>query len=108
MKKFLIVLLAVVGLLSGYLAYDWFTVSERRANAPVVEIYSWKDAQGSVHFSDNPPPDGATEIRKTRGHAYVAPPLVVRIKQTAVEWFNRAKQGVSKRSGKRSGGKSKK
>lgn len=108
MKKFLIVLLAVVGLLAGYLAYDWITVSERRANAPVVNIYSWKDAQGSMHFSDKPPPDGATEIHKTRGHAYVAPPLVVRIKQTAVDWFNRAKQGISKRGDKRSGRKSKK
>ncbi|KPJ77320.1 MAG: hypothetical protein AMJ54_08425 [Deltaproteobacteria bacterium SG8_13] len=108
MKKVLFVLLAIAAVLAGYLVYDWITVSHKRANAPVVYIYSWKDAQGLVHFSDKPPPPGAVEIQKTEGQAYVAPPLVLRVKETAAEWINKAKEGISKRSDKRSDRKSKK
>jgi hypothetical protein len=108
MKKVLIALLAVVGVLAGYLVYDWITVSDKRANAPVVNIYSWTDTEGLVHFSDKPPPTGAKAVHKTQGHAYVAPPLVIRIKETAAEWLSRAKESISKRSDKRSGRKSKK
>ncbi len=108
MKKILICLLVIVGIPAGYLVYDWITVSNKRANAPVVNIYSWKDADGMVHFSDKPPPPGAIGIHKTQGQSYVAPPLVVRIKQTASEWLKNSKESISKRSDKRSGKKSKK
>jgi hypothetical protein len=108
MKKVLIALLAVVGVLAGYLVYDWFNVSDKRANAPAVNIYSWTDAEGLIHFSDKPPPAGAKEVHKTQGQAYVAPPLVIRIKQTAAEWLSKAKEGLSKRSDKRSRRKTKK
>lgn len=29
-----------------------------------AEIYQWKDEQGNVHFSDEPPPDAKTETRQ--------------------------------------------
>jgi hypothetical protein len=106
MKKVLIVLLIVIAVLGGYLVYDWMNVADKRANAPIVNIYSWKDADGLVHFSDKPPPPGAVEIQETRGQAYVAPPLIVRMKESASEWFNKATKGISKRSDKRSKRKS--
>ncbi len=101
MKKVLIVLAVIIGLFGGYLVYDWITVSDRRANAPVVNIYSWKSDDGSVHFSDKPPPPDAKEIHKTQGQAYVAPPLAIRMKERAVEWYSSKKEGISKRSDKR-------
>ena len=107
MKKFLIGLLVTIALLGGYLLYDFKAVSDKRADAPMVDIYSWKDADGTIHFSDKTPPPGAVGIRKTRGQAYVAPPLIIRIKQTASEWFGKVKEGFSKRSDKRSRRRSK-
>ena len=98
MKNVLIVLLVAIAVLGGYLVYDWITVADKRANAPIVNIYSWKDADGLVHFSDKPPPPGALDIHKTRGQAYIAPPLITRMKERAIEWFDKAKKGISKRS----------
>ena len=108
MNKVLIVLLVIVAALGGYLVYDWIAVSDKRANAPVINIYSWKDAGGLVHFSDKPPPPGTFEIQKTQGQAYVAPPLVSRVKERASEWFGKVKEGISKRSDKHTGRKPKK
>ena len=108
MKNVLIVLLVLIAVVAGYLVYDWISVSDKRANAPIVNIYSWKAADGSVHFSDQPPPAGAVDVHKSRGQAYVAPPLVTRMKETASEWFEMAKERISKRSERRSGKKSKK
>ena len=108
MKNVLIVLLVIIGLAAGYLVYDWITVNEKRANAPVVNIYSWKDADGTVHFSDQTPPPGAIEIHKTQGQAYVPPPLAVRIKERASDWLSKARESISKRSDKRPGKKPKK
>ena len=108
MKKVLIVLLTSIALFAGYLVYDWVSVAHKRTHAPMVSIYSWKDADGTVHFSDQPPPPGAVEIHKTRGQAYVAPPLVIRMKQFVSERFDKAKENIEKRSRGRSGKKSKK
>ncbi len=107
MKNVLIVLLIAITGLGGYLAYDWITVADKRANAPIVNIYSWKDTDGLVHFSDKPPPPDALEIQKTRGQAYIAPPLITRVKERALEWFGTAKEGISKRSDRKSRKKSK-
>ena len=107
MKKLLVALVVFIALIAGYLVYDWISVSNKRANAPIVHIYSWKTADGSVHFSDNPPPAGAVDVHKTRGQAYVAPPLAIRIKETVSGWFDMAKERISKRNEGRSGKKSK-
>ncbi len=107
MKNVLIALLIAVAGLGGYLAYDWISVADKRANAPIVNIYSWKDADGLVHFSDKTPPSDAREIQKTRGQAYIAPPLIVRVKERAMEWFDKAKKGISKRSDRKSKKKAK-
>ena len=108
MKKIVIGLLVIIALFGGYLAYDWHSVAAKRTNAPMVDIYSWKDADGTVHFSDKTPPPDALDIHKTQGQAYVAPPLIIRMKQTVAEWFGKAKEGLSKRSDKRSRRRSKK
>lgn len=34
-----------------------------------AEIYKWKDAQGRVHFSDQPPERGAADVLKQRDHS---------------------------------------
>ena len=106
MKKVLIVLLVLIGLAAGYLVYDWITVSRKRANAPTVDIYSWEDTDGTVHFTDKAPPSNAVKVHRTEGQAYVAPPLAIRMKDKAAEWYTRAKERIFKIKRRRSGTKS--
>jgi len=106
MKTIAAVLLALIGLSAAYLAYDWVSVSKRRAAASSISLYSWKDASGGVHFSDKAPPPGALEVHRTRGQAYVPPPLAVRLKATLADWVARAGGGLAKLRGKDSARKS--
>ena len=71
MKKALIVIAVLIVGCGGYLYYDWHTKTNKRAAEPSVPQYSWTDAQGVRHFTDRPPPKGATNIRETRGYKYV-------------------------------------
>ena len=102
MKTFLLVIMFFTMLFGGYLVYDWISVSNKRANAPVVSIYSWKDAQGTVHFSDKNPPAGTASVHQTKGKAYVAPPMAIRMKEKAFEWVGKAKGLIPERGGKKS------
>lgn len=91
MKKALIVVAILVLGCGGYLFYDWHTKTNRRAAEPSVPQYSWTDAQGTRHFTDRPPPKGATNIKETRGYEYIDPPLVYTIRDKAVEYYEKIK-----------------
>ncbi|WP_058555465.1 glutaredoxin domain-containing protein [Thiohalocapsa sp. ML1] len=41
--------------------------------AAVAEIHRWTDADGQVHFGDQPPTDAASEIVNVRPNVYDAP-----------------------------------
>lgn len=43
--------------------------------AGATEIYRWVDAQGTVHFGDNPPSDGRVEQIEVRPPIGDPPPL---------------------------------
>lgn len=63
--------------------------------ASAQSIYSWKDASGRVHYSDNPPPDAQT--RKLRD-APIAPPRPNAQGQTAApETYVEKEQAFRKR-----------
>ena len=96
MKKALVVILILVLGFSGFLYYDWHTKTKQQAAEPSLPQYSWTDSQGVRHFTDSEPPAGATDINETRGYHYIDPPLVVIIKDKAVEYFGKIKEKIFK------------
>jgi len=91
MKKTLAVILIIIIGFSGFLYYDWHTKAKMQAAEPSVPQYAWTDAQGSRHFTDSPPPKGATNIKETKGYKHIEPPLVVTIRNKAVEYYGKVK-----------------
>lgn len=58
-------------------------------NLPVVTsagVYSWKDANGKIHFGDRPPIDREAEQVKIRVNTYQAPSEILKVD------FNRVKK----------------
>ena len=96
MKKALVIILVTVLGVSGFLYYDWHTKTKMQSAEPSMPQYAWTDAQGSRHFTDSPPPKGATNIKGTKGHKYIDPPLVVTIKNKAVEYYGQIKEKLFK------------
>jgi hypothetical protein len=96
MKKGLVVILVTLLGVSGFLYYDWHTKTRERASEPSIPQYSWTDAQGTRHFTDRPPPQGATNIKETQGYKSIDPPLVVSIKNKAVETYQNIKKKLFK------------
>lgn len=101
MKKALIVIGILILGFSGFLYYDWHTKTGKRAAEPSVPQYSWTDDQGVRHFTDRPPPKGATDIKKTKGYKYIDPPLVHSIKDKVLEYYNKIKETLFKRKKKK-------
>ena len=96
MKKALVMILVIVLGVSGFLYYDWYTKTNKQAVEPSIPQYSWTDAQGTRHFTDRPPPKGATNIQETNGYKSIAPPLVVTIKNKAIEYYQHIKKKLFK------------
>ena len=92
MKKALVVILVFVSGVSGFLYYDWHTKTKKQAAEPSIPQYSWTDAQGARHFTDRPPPKGATHIQETKGYKSIDPPLVVTIKEKVAETYQHIKK----------------
>ncbi len=49
-----------------------------------AEIYSWKDAQGKVHFGDRQPNDHKSEQVTVRVNTYDAPPIITKVKSLTI------------------------
>jgi len=96
MKKTLVVILTIFLGFGGFLYYDWHTKTKARGAEPSISQYSWTDAQGVRHFTDTGPPVGATDIRKIKGHKYIAPPLVYAIKDKGAEYYKKIKEQLLK------------
>ena len=96
MKKPLVVILIIVLGFSGFLYYDWHTKTKKQTAEPSISQYSWTDQDGARHFNDRPPQEGATNIKETKGYQYVEPPLVITLKDKAIEYYNRIKEKISK------------
>jgi len=92
MQKVLVAILILVVGVGGFLYYDWHTKAKKQAAEPSIPQYSWRDSGGVRHFTDSPPPAGATDVRQTRGYQYIDPPLVVIIKNKAVDYYQSIKE----------------
>ena len=101
MKKALIVIAILILGFGGYLYYDWHTKINQRAVEPSIPQYSWTDAQGVRHFTDRPPPKGATNIEESKGYKYIERPLIYAIRDKVVEYYQKLKEKLFKRKKKK-------
>ena len=80
MKKIIIAVTLIVVCFSGYLSYDLWRFTNKSQKATLVEsIYSWKDTNGTYHFSDTKP-NTVTDFTASDAYQYTPLPLVYRIK----------------------------
>ncbi len=96
MKRTLVVIIIIILGCCGYLYYDWHTKTKQHAAEPSITQYSWTDEDGTRHFTDTAPPEGATNIKEAKGYKYTDPPLVVTIKNKVVEYYGQIKEKLSK------------
>ena len=105
MKKALVVILIIVLGFSGFLYYDWHTKTKKQTAEPSIPQYSWTDQDGARHFTDTAPPEGATNIKKTKGYQYIEPPLVITLKNKTIEYYSKIKEKISNPKKKKNKGK---
>ncbi len=89
MKKAVVVVSILVLGAAGYLLYDWHTKTKMQAAEPSITFYTWTDESGAKHFTDTTPPKGALNIQTSKGYQYIAPPLVVTIREKTVHYYER-------------------
>jgi hypothetical protein len=96
MRKALIVIIVLVVGAGGYLGWDWYAKTKKLQLEPSITLYYWTDAKGGKHFSDSPPPADAKNIQTEKGYKHIKPPLVVLIKNKAIEFFKAARDKLVK------------
>ena len=96
MRKALIVIIFIVMGTGGYLAWDWYDKTKEQKLEPSITLYYWTDAKGNKHFSDIPPPENARNVYTDKGYKHIKPPLIVTIKNKAVEYYKKIKKKLFK------------
>jgi len=80
MKKIIIIATLIVVCFAGYLSYDLWRFNKKSQNATLVKsIYSWKNKNGTYHFSDTKP-NTVTDFTVSDAYQYAPLPIVYRIK----------------------------
>jgi len=96
-KKILIVAVILILGATGFLAYDWHVKTTLQEDDQRVTLYSWRDKNGVLHFTNTQPPDGARDIEARKGFEYTDQPLVAKIKDKTVAGFKRIKEKIFKK-----------
>jgi len=96
MRKALIVIIIIVMGTGGYLGWDWYDKTKEQKLEPSITLYYWTDAEGNKHFSDIPPPENARNVYTDKGYKHIKPPLIVTIKNKAVEYYKKIKKKLFK------------
>jgi hypothetical protein len=89
MRKALIVIIIIMMGTGGYLGWDWYDKTKEQKLEPSITLYYWTDAKGNKHFSDIPPPKNARNVHTDKGYKHIKPPLIVTIKNKAVEYYKK-------------------
>ena len=92
MRKALIVIIIIIMGTGGYLGWDWYDKTHDQKLEPSITLYYWTDAAGNKYFSDTPPPENARNVHKEKGYKHIKPPLIVTIKNKAVEYYKKTKK----------------
>ena len=96
-KKVLIISMVTIVGVAGFLYYDWHVKTEKMAAEPNITLYSWTDEEGNKHFTDTQPPQGAKNVEEVKGHEYIEPPLIVKIKDKTFDFLKWAKGEIFKK-----------
>ncbi len=96
MRKALIVIIIIIMGAGGYLGWDGYDKTKNQKLQPGITLYSWTDAAGNKYFSDTPPPKNARNVYKDKGYKYIKPPLIVTIKNKAIEYYKKTKKKLFK------------
>ena len=96
MQKALIIIIVIIVAIGGYLGWDWYDKTTKQALEPSITLYYWTDAEGNKHFTDTPPPEDAKDIYTDKGYKHIKPPLVVIIKNKAIELYKETKKKLFK------------
>ena len=97
MKKILISAITLFIGIASFLAYDWHKKTTIQEDDLRVTLYSWTDKDGTKHFTDSQPPDGARNVEEHKGYQYVDQPLVVKIKNRTMNVYQWAKDKLFKK-----------
>ena len=96
MRKALIVIIVLAVGAGGYLGWDWYAKTRKQTLEPSITLYYWTDAKGNKYFSDSAPPADARNIQTEKGYKHIQPPLVVIIKNKAIEFYKAAREKLVK------------
>jgi len=96
MRKALIVIIVLAVGAGGYLGWDWYAKTRKQTLEPSITLYYWTDAKGNKYSSDSPPPADARNIQTEKGYKHIQPPLVVIIKNKAIEFYKAAREKLFK------------
>jgi hypothetical protein len=96
MRNALIVIIVLVVAVGGYLGWDWYAKTKKQTLEPSITLYYWTDAEGNKYFSDASPPSDARNIHTEKGYKHIKPPLVVVIKNKAIELYKAARDKLLK------------
>jgi hypothetical protein len=96
MQKALIIIIVIIVAIGGYLGWDWYDKTTKQALEPSITLYYWTDAEGNKHFTDTPPREDAKDIYTDKGYKHIKPPLVVIIKNKAIELYKETKKKLFK------------
>jgi hypothetical protein len=99
MRKALIIIIIIIMGAGGYLGWDWYDKTQNQKLEPSITLYYWTDAAGNKYFSDTPPPQNARNVHKEKGYKHIKRPLIVTIKNIAVEYYKKTTKKLFK-SGK--------
>jgi len=92
MRKAVIITIIIIIGAGAYLGWDWYTKTKKQQLEPSITLYYWTDAKGGRHFSDSTPPADARNIQTEKGYKHIQPPLVVTIKNKAIELYKTARE----------------
>jgi hypothetical protein len=96
MRKAVIIIIIIIIGTGGYLGWDWYAKTKKQQFEPSITLYYWTDAKGGKHFSDSPPPADTRNIQTEKGYKHIQPPLVVVIKNKAIEYYKAVKDKLLK------------
>ncbi len=87
-------LLTIAGGTSCYLYYDWYKFNNsNEKQSDLVQIYSWKNKQGVMSFSDREPV-GIKNVKVKEGFKYVPPPKIYWVKAKLASLTGTAKAKI--------------
>ena len=96
MRKAIIIIIIIIIGTGGFLGWDWYDKTQKQKLEPSITLYHWTDAEGNKHISDVAPPQNATNVYTDKGYKYITPPLIVTIKNKAVEYYRETKKKLFK------------